>query len=118
MERDPELAAMTQVASTLKELDERAIARVLKWASDRFNVSLKMVQNIAAGRVAGDEDDSSEFDDLPTLYDATNPSTDAEKALVVGYWLQVVKGEETIEAQPINEKLKNLGHPRQHHTSL
>jgi hypothetical protein len=110
MEQDPELAAMTQVVNALRGLDERAIARVLKWASDRFNVLLK-----ASGRGSPESavsgEDNHEFEDLPTLYDAANPSTDSEKALVVGYWLQAIKGEENFETQPINEKLKNFGHP-------
>ncbi|MBI3317610.1 MAG: hypothetical protein HYZ90_00470 [Candidatus Omnitrophica bacterium] len=116
MEKDPELTAMTSVAQALEGLDERTTARVLKWAFDRFGVSTKF---LGAGKGSGgtekfplaqDDNEVEKFKDLPTLYDAANPTTASEKALVVGYWFQEIEGNENFESQALNTKLKNMGH--------
>ncbi|ANH73510.1 hypothetical protein ACS15_2824 [Ralstonia insidiosa] len=39
-----------------------------------------------------------------------SPTSDGEKALVVGYWFQVKEGATELEAQKINSELKHLGH--------
>lgn len=51
-----------------------------------------------------------EFEDVSDLFDTANPGTDSEKALIVGYWLQEFEGRDQLEAQQINNELKNLGH--------
>ena len=109
MKQDPELAAMTQVAQALGRLDQGAVSRVLKWAAERFNAG-KVAVSDGKNEEVGNDSKPIDFTDLPTLYDAANPSTDADKALVVGYWLQVINNEEFFESQDVNAKLKNLGH--------
>ena len=105
MKRDLELDAMASVTTALKELDEQTAARVLRWALDRFHVSTK--ENKEAN---GEEEPGLNFKELPVLYDAANPTTDAEKTLVVGYWLQQIEENENFDAQSVNSKLKHLGH--------
>jgi len=47
---------------------------------------------------------------LPDLYGTISPSSEADRALVVGYWLQVLQGEQDLDSFQINKELKNLGH--------
>ena len=53
---------------------------------------------------------NSEYEAVVDFYDAANPSTDAERALVIGYWKQKVEGQDEISSQGINNELKNLGY--------
>ena len=54
---------------------------------------------------------SNQFTDVSSVYEVANPTSDADKVLVVGYWFQVVRGETELESQSINSELKNLGYP-------
>jgi hypothetical protein len=45
------------------------------------------------------------------LYDAAGAETDADKALVGGYWLQVCEKKDSFPSRDVNELLKNQGHP-------
>jgi hypothetical protein len=47
--------------------------------------------------------------DVATLFHATSPTTDAEKVLVVAYWMQEVK-RESVTATRVNKELGELGH--------
>ena len=44
------------------------------------------------------------------LFNAVGPKTEPEKALVVGYWVQVVEGQADFGSQQINGMLKDMGH--------
>lgn len=98
---DPELAAMAAVADTLGPLEEDSRRRVLRWATERFGVR---------SVIAKPGDTPAAFEDFPTLFSQADPRTEADKALVAAYWLQVVEGHERFEGQQCNEQLKNLGH--------
>jgi len=50
------------------------------------------------------------FSSLAELFDAAQPQTNGEKALVAGYWIQIVQGAEELTAHAIHSELKNLGH--------
>lgn len=113
-----ELDVMRTLAQALGDLDEPAQARVLKWACDRYKIgsSTKVSATsgqparIAEGPPAQSESQTDPSADLPTLYSATNPRTQSEKALVVGYWLQAIRGQSDLDSYEINKHLKNLGH--------
>ena len=111
-----ELAAMQKVNQVLGPLDAAARQRVIAWASDLFGIS---VNRRDVHRFPGDssitapnreEVSPSEFSDVATLFVAANPTTGAEKALVVGYWLQVSQGREDWDGFSVNTELKHLGH--------
>ena len=51
-----------------------------------------------------------EFASLGDFFDAADPQTEADRVLVVAYWIQVVEGAEAFESFPVNKQLKNLGH--------
>jgi hypothetical protein len=108
MSGDGEITAMTDVAKALEGLDEAARFRVLNWANSRF------------GRLSGKEtgtapmftavEDRVEFQSLAELFDAADPKTDKEKALISAYWTQVCQGQPNFASQTINSSLKDLGH--------
>jgi hypothetical protein len=50
------------------------------------------------------------FATFADLADAANPMTNAKKALVAGYWLQVCQNAESFDAFTANKELKRLGH--------
>jgi hypothetical protein len=51
------------------------------------------------------------YDDIGDFFDSANPQTESEKVLIVAYWVQVVEGAADFESFPVNQQLKNLGHP-------
>jgi hypothetical protein len=60
---------------------------------------------------AEDEGDSApKYNSLAELYDAIQPKTNSDKALVAGYWFQVCQGAESFDGQSVNKELKHLGH--------
>lgn len=50
------------------------------------------------------------FGTFAELFDGAHPNTNADKALVAGYWLQVHDGVDGFDSQSANSLLKNLGH--------
>lgn len=46
---------------------------------------------------------------LAEIYDAARPTSNADKALVAGYWLQVCQGAESFDGFSANRELKHLG---------
>ncbi len=123
---DEDLRAMVQIKEALSGLDERALARVLNWAAtwaaDVYGISIrtegsKKATEGSQKETEGEDQDedtpaprNKELDTIASLYDAARPSSEADKVLVVGYWLQKVQGQETLEAQDVNNELKNLGY--------
>jgi hypothetical protein len=95
---------MAMISQALQGLDEEAAGRVVRWATDRFGAkapAASMPQESPAKRG---------FDDIASLYDAASPSSDAEKVLVVAYWMQIIGDELDLDAQRLNTELKQLGH--------
>lgn len=116
--RDPEIDAMASVTTALADLDTDARGRVLRWAADRYSVSVPH-GTAAGGRAAEAEDDVTEAEiaaEAPTfghfaeLVNACHPKTDVDKALVAGYWFQSIQGRESFQSQELTRALKNLGH--------
>ena len=118
MVEDPEIKAMSAVAAALTDLeDEDARLRVMKWATTRFAPSVR----VQTARVDEEDDqlddgeggtrETSEFIDFADLFHRSNPKTDPQRALVGGYWEQVVEGKSDFQAMPVNNSLKQLGRP-------
>jgi hypothetical protein len=111
-----EIDAMRAIAEALKGLSYDARKRVLRWAADRFGVqappSISSRPDAQSAERPISASDSAERlgEDLADLYAACQPDTDAEKTLVVSYWLQEVRGVSGIDAQSVNTELKHLGH--------
>lgn len=120
---DTEIEAMSSLVGALEPLDEGARQRVLRWAAERFEVSLSVQKHRKKDSQvedqddddenddgAGGPDDESDYADFAELFAAAGPTTEADKALVGGYWFQVVKGQKDIESFQINKELKDVGH--------
>ena len=108
---DTELAAMASVLSALKDLDPEVQERVLRWAGDRLGVESPIggKKDTRLG-TPGTNGERPEFTDFASLHEAAGPETDANRALVAGYWFQVIRGQAELDAQALNAALKNLGH--------
>ena len=109
-----ELDAMRTVAEALTGLEPDGVARVLRWASEKFGVSMRPSQagrsSLPADNLGGDQPNAPTFSDLAELYTTASPKTDADKALVVGYWHQYGIGAADFDTQSVNTELKNLGY--------
>jgi hypothetical protein len=112
-----ELNAMKAVADALSPLDEAGIRRVLRWANDAF--SQKTSQGVDIARTEAPMNGAPtatagevklKFDSLADLYAAASPEQDTDKALVVGYWVQVCEEEGDFDGYSINKRLKDLGY--------
>jgi hypothetical protein len=119
-EQDAEFAAMMAVFSSLQALNEDAQGRVLEYVTSRLNIGQKPRQAVSATSTptlepqVTDEIEverviPSNFGSFAELYDASQPKTQSDKALVGGYWVQVCQGGESFDAFSINKELKNLG---------
>lgn len=115
--KDPEVESMGIVAGALDGLEAEVQARVLRWAGDRYGVTIGgKRQN--GGRGGGREDDlggggaPGEYEELSDLFSAAAPTTDEDRALVVAYWFQEEQEEKqpNVTGQQVNKELKNLGH--------
>lgn len=107
-----EITAMKAIADALSKLDTHATSRVLQWAASRFGVAIKATdsKHMQRANVGAHSEDAETFESFADLFSAASPSTDADRALVAGYWSQFVLGEEDFASQAINTALKNLGH--------
>ena len=112
---DPELTAMGAVLNALDHLEPDVQARVIGWAAQRYGVRVSGSKQ-AAGRVAtgehGEEDEAQpQFRHFTDALDAApSATTEADRALVGGYWFQVIQGKETFTSFEVNNELKNAGH--------
>ena len=110
-----ELDAMKAIAAELSKLDEAGVKRVLRWAADAFAAK----GSVNAGGLRFDNEPKtngdaaelkSKYASLADFYGACSPTQENDKALVVGYWVQVLQGAGDFDSQSINKELKNLGH--------
>ena len=124
---DPEIEAMSAVASALADLEGEAQGRVLRWAVERYSVTMP-ISSRRAGGAGGGEAGSSDYEgaadvtekeiaeEAPAyehfaeLFSAASPKSNADKALVAAYWIQVHEGHVTWASRRLNAELKNLGH--------
>lgn len=118
---DPEIDAMSAVAGAVKDLDAAAQARVIEWASKRYGVQLAAAPRNRAGAsasgagVAGEDgSEVAEYGEFAELFAAASPTTEVQKALVAGYWVQVIKKKPNFVSLDVNRELKHLGHYNDH----
>ena len=116
---EDEIEAMSSIGRTLESLKPDARERVLQWLVGRFVGTVPTSRARVAmpapkpGEVAldqqssGNQDDPDHFEDFADLYDAVNPSTAAERALVAGYWAS--RNKRDFRGQEVNALLKELG---------
>lgn len=113
-----ELEAMKKVAEAIDELESDSQSRVLKWAADHYGVSVTTAgakaSNLHRENVEIREDDEpvnvSSYETIGDLFARALPGSDAEKALVAGYWIQEEQGNSEFGTQDVNRELKHLGY--------
>ena len=106
-----ELEAMRKVAEAIGSLEPEARARVLSWAADHYSIGAVKSPLKSEEPAIGEELDTRQgFETIGDLFAHAQPSSDAEKALVAGYWLQIEVGKTDFGTQDVNRELKHLGH--------
>lgn len=118
---DPEIDAMSAVATALADLEEEAQGRVLRWAGERYGITMASGGGARAAGTHGTDDadevtDEEIADEAPAyehfaeLFAAASPKTNDDKALVAAYWVQVHQEHASWASRLLNAELKNLGH--------
>src|SRR5438105_4284048 len=105
-ENDPEIKAMGIIATALGDLDSDARQRILTWAAHRFEIVQAAVGTSPVTSSGHDLIAKPQYERFVDLFDAASPKTDAERALVSGFWFQVFEEAEDVAAQQVNEALK------------
>lgn len=116
-----EFAAIQKVYSELEPLAEEARVRVVKYIVSLLGIGAHL--NLEPSDDAIDDEEietpmgamassgaTAIHGSFAELYDAADPKTNADRALIAGYWLQECVGAENFTAQSVNTELKHLGH--------
>lgn len=116
---DNEFAAMQIVYNALEPLDDEARNRVVAYIISRLEIAAWIAPPPNSAKLQHEdpeeaaEDEETEtpaaFGSLAELYDAAQPKTNSDKALVAGYWLQVCKSSNNFDGFSANKELKHLG---------
>jgi hypothetical protein len=117
---EQEFEATRAVYNALEPLDDDARERVVKHVAGMLEISAAIEPvEAATGSNGKDEEDAVvetpadapiAFKTFAELFDAADPQTAADKALIAGYWLQVCEGGESFDGQRANKELTHLGH--------
>ena len=127
MSGDAELDAMTAVKDALVDLDDTARERVVWWAAQRFDMTLKGLGGSKPPRKDDRREDSEpdddaeendhdgkfgthEFEHFADLYEAVAPQSDNERLLVAAFWAHKYQSKTTFFSSGLNKELKDLGH--------
>ena len=117
---DAEFEAIQTIYSALKPLEEGARGRVMEYVSNRLGIATQAKAPVTPPIEPKDSEASEQdsvagqstglrFDTLAELFDAAQPKTQPDKALVCGYWLQVCQSSDSFDGFSVNKDLKNLG---------
>lgn len=115
---DAEFEAIKHIYLALESLDNDARSRVLKYIISRLNIPTETEIGYETSDAGDDQNaglrheqaEAPKFETFAELFDAANPGSNANMALVAGYWLQVCQGQGDFDGQSANAELKNLGH--------
>jgi hypothetical protein len=124
---DPEIEAMSTIATALAELEQDARERVLRWAGARYDVTIVADErrSNAGSRGPGREEDpdghggiseqdvegeAPAYEHFAELFAAASPKSNEDRALVAAYWVQIHGGQAQWQSRQLNKELKHLGH--------
>lgn len=110
---DLETKAIGEISGIVNGLEEEQRGRVIRYILERFNIEggkPTSKKTTIAGPTESEQNSEAQFNDVASLYDACAPNTEALRALVAGYWLQVCQGAQSFDGQSANKELKHLGH--------
>jgi hypothetical protein len=108
-----EFEAMGSIATTLKKLPEEARGRVLEYMIKLFakkQLITAPAESDASTQETQRADDAQTFADFPSLFGAATTDTGTERALLAGYYLQVVKGLPDFDSFSANKELRHVGY--------
>jgi hypothetical protein len=97
---------MQTIAEALEPLDEQARERVLDWARKKFNV-LPATPSPLESPPEGSQPE--EYEGFVDLFDAADPKTEPERALVAAHWEQMSRQDGLFTSEQVNALLKDLG---------
>lgn len=118
---DKEFSAIQSIHKTLGSLSPEAQGRVISYIIALLNIDLqgmgkshvdgaKIPLSKSINEITADgADHTQQYATFAELYDAAQPQSNPEKALVAGYWLQICQHAEDFNGQSANSELKNLG---------
>jgi hypothetical protein len=119
---EAELAAMSAIRKALADLEDDSRDRVFDWVLNFYGRSssreqrqsprqptLPQQRQSSEPERADADTGNDQFADFAAFYHAANPATEAERALVGGYWFQVLQKKSDFEAAEVNKALNNLG---------
>ena len=113
---EKELGAMKRIAAALDEFEEgdsEALARIIQWVTARYGTPCPdqpPPTGIPSAPQAQEPERDEGFEDLADLFDGAGPRTDADRALVVSYWLTESEGKADFTSQEVHSCLKNFGY--------
>lgn len=109
---DEELKAMQETYKSLSPLGSDAQRRVIEWVSGRLDIQTEKATYLRAmdSHVSDSDQDDSKYKTFADLFNNALPTTNSNKVLVAGYWLQICQGHEEFPSQMANKELQNLGH--------
>ena len=117
-----ELEAIRTVHAALEPLDGEARMRILNYITSRLGIATSVVAGLGGPGEEGLGTNAREseadpvskrartFTEFAELFEAADPKTRGEKALVAGFWLQECQGTESFTGAAANKELKDLGH--------
>ena len=106
-----ELEAMKVIVDTLRPLTPESIKKVLRFVNDTYPSKGTVQATFEKLASVDAQENQSTLTEFHELFDAARPETGAERALVAGYWLQVIQANEEWDSFMVNKELKNLGWP-------
>lgn len=126
MSMDTELEAINAILKAFDPLDADGRGRVFQYVANRLGIAAKPFAGSGSQSTTkppphasggGMPSDGAKFDSFADLFHAAKPETNAQKALVAGYWLQICQNAQDFTAQAANSALKDLGYGIQNITS-
>ena len=113
---DKQINAMQAVVKALDGLEEADLRVVLGFIGMRYGgtkTPAPLHGGMGGAHITngnGATAGSGTYATFPDLYHAANPETEAEKALVAGYWVQVCQQNEGFDSFTANSALKDMGY--------
>jgi hypothetical protein len=117
---DKEINAMKLALEAVKDLEPEAQKRVMKWVSDRLNLSVyqeipsnTQFSSSKLGRQPlplHDHHGLAGFDSLAELLGCTNVKTDTNRVLVAAAYEQEKNRKRELTGREINRELQHIGH--------
>ena len=129
---DPEVEAIAAISNTFSPLDDETRSRVLRWAAERFGISVPVTPTTAAAGITSRPSPEMTgsrsqavaeitdaphpviratvlpptYDHLAELFDAVAPENVMDKALAAAYWVQIIQGQESWPSAILNKASK------------